>query len=267
MMRRNIKLTIAYDGSRYAGWQKQPPGKGIGVQQVLEDVLHCLCGDVTHITGAGRTDAGVHSLGQVANFYTMSPIPIERIAYAMNNLLPQDIQVCQAELVADDFHARYDAVGKTYCYYVSPQALPTVFQNKYSWYLKESLDGEKMRQAAAYFLGTHNFYNFAASGSSVTDFVRRIDVCDVSFYQTGHFQPWLETDAYWCFRLSGNGFLYKMVRNIVGTLVLVGKGVIEPSQIPFLITQEEKPHISPAPAHGLFMTQVYYDEKIYGKNK
>lgn len=264
-MRRNIKLVISYDGTAYSGWQKQPAGKGIGVQQIIEDVLHHLCGDVTHITGAGRTDAGVHSLGQTANFYTQSPIPTERIAYAVNNLLPRDIRILQAEEVAADFHARYDTIGKTYCYYVTPNANPTVFQNKYSWYVDGPLDGAKMQEAASYFLGTHNFYNFAASGSSVQDFVRRIDVCDISFHQIAHKKPWLETDGYWCFRLTGNGFLYKMVRNMVGTLVLVGKGKLEPTAVPALITAKEKPHIAPAPAHGLFMEQVYYAPELYEK--
>lgn len=262
-MKKNIKLVISYDGTNYAGWQKQAAGRGLGIQQVIEDTLGKLLGDVTHITGAGRTDAGVHALGQVANFYTESSLPVERMAYAMNNRLPKDIRVCAAEAVPEAFHARYDAMGKTYCYYVTPESMPTVFQNRYSWHLSEPLDMEKMREAAAYFLGEHDFRNFAASGSSVQDFVRRIDVCRITREQVAPAMPWLESGNFLCFRLSGNGFLYKMVRNIVGTLVLVGKGKLAPTAIPALLQAGAKPNIAPAPAHGLFMERVYYDEKTY----
>lgn len=266
-MKKNIKLIIAYDGSAYSGWQKQAVGKGLGVQQVLEETLNKLLGDVTHVTGAGRTDAGVHSLGQTVNFYTESSLPMERMAYAINNLLPRDIRVLNAEQADADFHARYDAVGKTYCYYITPNQQPNVFQNRYSWYVEDSLDVEKMREAAVYFLGEHDFHNFAASGSSVTDFVRRIDVCHISSHQIDGAAPWLESRDYLCFWLSGNGFLYKMVRNIVGALVLVGKGQLAPEQIPALFTREEKANIPPAPAHGLFMKQVFYSKEIYEREK
>ena len=262
-MRKNIKLVIAYDGTGYAGWQRQAAGRGLGVQQVIEDTLGKLLGDVTHITGAGRTDAGVHALGQVANFYTESSLPVERLAYALNNRLPHDIRVLMAEEVAADFHARYAAIGKTYCYYITPESKSTVFQNRYSWHLAEQLDIEKMQGAAAYFLGEHDFRNFAASGSSVQDFVRRIDVCEITAQQVLPVMPWLESGSFICFRLSGNGFLYKMVRNIVGTLVQVGKGLLEPEMIAVLIGVSEKPNLRPAPAHGLFMEQVYYDEDAY----
>lgn len=266
-MRKNIKLIIAYDGTNYSGWQKQAEGKGVGIQQVIEDTLCKLLGDVTHITGAGRTDAGVHSLGQVANFYTESSLPVERMTYALNNRLPKDIRIISAEQVDIDFHARYDTVGKTYCYYVTPECKPTVFQNRYSWYIGDKLDVGLMQEAAAYFLGEHDFRNFAASGSSVQDFVRRIDVCDISVQQVTPGMPWLETEKFLCFRLSGNGFLYKMVRNIVGTLVLVGNGQMEKASVPALLQQPTKPNIHPAPAHGLFMEQVYYDEKTYCQKK
>ena len=266
-MRKNIKLVVSYDGTNYAGWQKQAADKGLGVQQVIEDTLGKLLGDVTHITGAGRTDAGVHALGQVANFYTESPLPVERMAYAFNNCLPKDIRIISAEQVDMDFHARYDAVGKTYCYYVTPNSKPTVFQNRYSWHLAESLDLEKMQAAAEYFLGEHDFRNFAASGTSVRDFVRRIDVCRITTMQVTPAMPWLESGCYLCFRFSGNGFLYKMVRNLVGTLVSVGKGQLAPADVPAWLQAEIKPNIYPAPAHGLFMEQVYYDEETYGREK
>lgn len=266
-MRKNIKLTIAYDGTYYSGWQKQAEGRGFGIQQVVEDTLDKLLGDVTHITGAGRTDAGVHSLGQVANFYTESSLPVERMAYAINNQLPRDIRVLAAEEVPMEFHARYDAVGKTYCYYVTPESKPTVFQNRYSWHLAEQLDIEKMQEAAGYFLGIHDFRNFAASGTSVQDFVRRIDICEITTHQVSPAMPWLETEGFICFRLSGNGFLYKMVRNIVGTLVQVGKGHLPPAKIKELIIAPKKPNIYPAPAHGLFMERVYYDEETYTRER
>lgn len=266
-MRKNVKLIISYDGANYSGWQKQAEGRGLGIQQVMEDALGKLLGDVTHITGAGRTDAGVHSLGQVANFYTASSLPVERMAYVLNNCLPQDIRVLQAEEVSVEFHACYDAVGKTYCYYVTPESKPTVFQNRYSWHLAEQLDIDKMQEAAGYFLGEHDFRNFAASGSSVQDFVRRIDICDISLHQVTPAMPWLETEKFLCFRLSGNGFLYKMVRNIVGTLVLVGKGKLDAAGIPVLLQQTSKPNLHPAPAHGLFMERVYYDEADYATYK
>lgn len=266
-MKKNIKLTIAYDGTNYSGWQRQAEGRGLGVQQVMEDTLGKLLGVVTHITGAGRTDAGVHALGQVANFYTESSLPAERMAYAINNQLPRDIRVLSVEEVPGEFHARYDAVGKTYCYYITPGSKPTVFQNRYTWHLPERLDVEKMQEAAKYFLGEHDFRNFAASGSNVRDFMRRIDVCEISRQQVTPAMPWLESENYICFRLSGNGFLYRMVRNIVGTLVLVGKCQLEATQIPALLQAETKPNIYPAPAHGLFMERVYYNEETYGREK
>jgi tRNA pseudouridine38-40 synthase len=244
---RNIKLTIAYDGTRYHGFQRQ--NNAIGIQQILEENLSKISGHEVKITGAGRTDAGVHAYGQVINFFTSSQIPVVRIPQAMQGLLPNDIVVLDAEEVPQDFHACYSALGKEYIYRIYRQKPADPFLRNTAWQVAFPLDLEAMKRAASMVVGTHDFSAFrAAGGASVTP-VRTI--YEVTFYEQ---EPILEI------AFCGNGFLYHMVRNLVGTLVGVGRGKITVAGfLRILESRDRKRAGITAPAHGLYLKKVIYE--------
>ncbi|HEY8393070.1 MAG TPA: tRNA pseudouridine(38-40) synthase TruA [Capillibacterium sp.] len=243
----NIKLTIAYDGTEFAGYQRQGQGERT-VQGELEKALRRLTGTVPKLIAAGRTDAGVHAKGQVVNFTTDSPIPFDRWPAALNSCLPPDLIVWQAEEVPLSFHARYGAKRKTYRYLVSRRRWPDPFLRRYSYHFPWPLKLEPVRTAAAYLLGEHDFKGFSAAGSAVATTVRRLDKVEVT-----------EEGEEICFTLTGNGFLYKMVRNIVGTLLFIGEGKADPLLVREILATGNRQAAGPtAPPHGLTLMTVEY---------
>lgn len=243
---KKIALEVSYDGTNYAGFQRQ--NNHPSIQGELEKALSQMSKVPVTVVGAGRTDAGVHALGQVVHFTTVLNIPIEKWPLALKNFLPEDIIVRRAYAVEDDFHARYDAVGKRYRYQIDLGPVPHIFHRRFSYHYPYKLDVQKMREAARYFIGTYDFSAFCASGSSVEDKVRTI--YDVTIEEE---ETLLKID------LHGNGFLYNMVRIIVGTLLEVGIGKKEASEIPDIIASKERKRAGiTVPAKGLILIKVEY---------
>lgn len=248
---RNIKLTIAYDGTNYYGFQEQR-GTGLPtIQEVLESTLSKMAGSRIQVYGAGRTDSGVHARGQVVNFDSSSwPIPTERMVPALNGALPNDIAVLAAEDVSPDFHARFSALGKTYLYVVYNSRVPSPFESRYSYFMPRPLDIKAMQEAASFLVGTHDFKAFQAANSPVKNTIRTI-------FQS---RVWQEGNKIF-FSFSGNGFLYNMVRIMVGTLLEIGLGKRHPSIMPEIINSKDRNAAGPTvPAHGLFLERVYYNQ-------
>ncbi|MGI6119675.1 MAG: tRNA pseudouridine(38-40) synthase TruA [Desulfosporosinus sp.] len=248
---RNIRLKLAYDGTNYHGFQRQPETHGPTIQGTLEMVWAKLVGEEVTLATAGRTDAGVHAMGQVVNFMTSARIPEEKIPKAFNSLLPGDIRILQAECVPHDFNARWSAKWKRYDYQIDNNPIPDVFTRLYAYHVPIPLNTEQMQMAASFFEGRHNFKTFAASGGDSKIFERII-------YRL------LVKKKYGLIMVScvGDGFLYHMVRIIVGTLIDVGKGRILPQEIPRIIASHERKQASMiAPAHGLMLTHVNYTDE------
>jgi tRNA pseudouridine38-40 synthase len=244
---KNIRLIIEYDGSRYAGWQRQK--NAVTVQQKLEEALEKLTGEEVRVIGSGRTDSGVHARGQTANFVTGSRIPPERFSYALNCLLPRDIRVTASEEVSMEFHAQFSATAKTYRYsmVVGPHGTAIGWQYYHTVYTP--LDVQAMMQAAEHFKGTHDFAAFMAAGSPVRSTVRTIFHSRIE--QEGSFIHYVVT---------GNGFLYNMVRIMAGTLIEVGKGKIQPYRIPEILASRDRVQAGfTAPPEGLFLEEVFYE--------
>ncbi|HHU33444.1 MAG: tRNA pseudouridine(38-40) synthase TruA [Zhaonellaceae bacterium] len=246
---KRIKLTLSYDGTEYNGWQIQTKPFGVKtIQGTLEDRLRRLTGEEIKVVAAGRTDAGVHALGQVVHFDTGSSIPVDRYPMALEGLLPQDIVPLKAELVDDTFHARYSAKGKTYQYTMDQGVSPHVFWRRFAYHYPFPLNLDAMKEAAKLLIGTHDFTSFCASGSSVKDFTRTITSC--LLWQEGQFLH---------FQVSGNGFLYNMVRIMGGTLLEVGRGKIGPRQITDIIKAKSRNAAGPTlPPQGLCLMKVDY---------
>ena len=241
-----VKLVVSYDGTNYCGWQVQP--NCISVQQVLEDALFEITGERTRITGSGRTDAGVHALGQVAHFITHSNVPAERFNRAFNIKLPDDIKVLSSEKVDDDFHAVASAKKKTYRYsvYVSQCILP--LRDRYAVQIKKQPDLEKMQDCVSVLLGEHDFKSMSASGGGAKTTVRTI--YDLKIEQKGESIDFLVT---------GNGFLYNMVRIMVGTLLAVGTNKIDKKDVQeMLISGEKKTGVKTLSPKGLTLIKVEY---------
>lgn len=243
---KNIKLTIQYDGTNYCGWQKQKNCPSI--QEEIEKAIFKVTGEKVNLIGAGRTDKGVHAQGQVANFMTTSSIPADRFKYALNSKLPSDIKIIESQLVDKSFHSRYDALGKKYAYIIFNREILNPLYRNYSYHIPYGLDYEKMKIAAEYFKGTHDFSAFMASNSSVKNTVRTI--YDIDLKKDGEL-------IY--ISIKGNGFLYNMVRIIVGTLVEVGSGKLSPHSIASIIESKNRQKAGhTAPAKGLYLVEVYY---------
>lgn len=242
---RNLKLTIQYDGTKYCGWQKQPNSSGI--QGTIEYAIYEITKEKVNIIGSGRTDAGVHALGQVANFKTNSNIPAARIPDALNAKLPKDISIIDCQEVSDDFHSRYSATGKIYRYLIYNKPYRSPLYKDISYHVRYNLDIEKMRVEAQSLLGTHEFKGFMSSGSSVKDTVRTIH--NISIEESGDLIV---------LEVEGNGFLYNMVRIIVGTLVDIGRGRIDKPLEEIIASQDRGEAGHTAPAHGLFLKKVHY---------
>jgi tRNA pseudouridine38-40 synthase len=243
----NFLLEIAYDGSGFSGWQRLPEART--VQGVVERALTKMLSEVITVDGAGRTDAGVHALGQTATFQTSKTITDEQLAYALNHFLPSDICISRVSAVPEAFHARYSAVGKRYGYKLFFSKTQKPFQERYESRTQYDLDEARIREAMRFFLGTHDFKTFMASGSRVMDTVRTVSKFEL-----------IHQDASWYFAIEGDGFLYHMVRIIIGTLLEVGRGQIEPSDIPTIIESGKRQMAKKtAPANGLYLERVFYD--------
>lgn len=244
---RNIKLIIEYDGASYHGWQRQD--NALSVQEVMEKAITRLTGVECSLNASGRTDVGVHAIGQVANFITQSTVPADRFSYAINSLLPVDIVVKKSEQVPMAFHSRFSAKGKKYKYIILNSPIRSALMRNRAYFVPEILDLDAMKEALQHFKGEHDFVAFMASGSSVKSTVRT--VFDISLERDGDLIE---------LKISGNGFLYNMVRIIAGTLVEVGKGKIKPSQIQTIIKARNRKMAGiTAPAHGLYLVEVYYN--------
>ena len=244
-----IKLTIEYDGTAYAGWQRQE--NALAVQQVIEEALTKLTRARVVIAGASRTDAGVHALGQAAHFDTESRIPPDKYAFALNTMLPADIRIRKSEAVSEAFHARFSNKGKRYRYliYQSPHA-GALNRNTHA-HVIYPLDDEKMRRELTALVGKHDFAAFAASGSVVKDTVRTIYSASLTRRED-------ELELL----VEGSGFLYNMVRIIAGTLISVGAGRLEEGAFARAIQSGNRLDLGvTAPAHGLTLMEVYYRER------
>ena len=242
-----LLLTISYLGTRYHGWQVQP--NAVTVQATVQDAVERITGIRSDLTGCSRTDAGVHALSYCCAFTPAKPLDIGSLGKALNAVLPDDIAVRSVKEVPDDFHPRYSAKGKAYRYriYNAPDRDP--FETGRALCRREPLDLPLMRQAAEAFLGTHDFAAFMASGSSVTDTVRTVTSLTVT--KEGNVVT---------VRIAADGFLYNMVRIIVGTLLAVSEGKIEADAIPAILSSRDREKAGPtAPAEGLYLEQVFYD--------
>lgn len=242
---RNIKITIQYNGANYCGWQKQP--NSLGIQGTIEKAIYEITKEEVKITGSGRTDAGVHAFGQVANFKLMSSIPTSKIPNALNAKLPKDIAVIACEEVPEEFHSRYSAKDKRYRYLIYNSAYRSPIYKDISYQVKYDLDFEKMCTEAKSLIGTHDFKGFMSSGSSVSDTVRTIYDIELT-----------KQDDLIVMEVEGNGFLYNMVRIIAGTLVDIGRNRITESLEDVINSKSRSRCGHTAPAHGLFLKKVDY---------
>lgn len=243
---RNIKITIAYDGSGYKGWQLQKNGNT--VQAELEKAVHKVFGKAHGVHGAGRTDAGVHARAQTAHFKVAALVPISKIPAALNAYLPEDIVVTSAEEVSQDFHSRFNARGKHYRYYVMNTRLDDPFVGRYAWRVQYKLNAALMNREASALVGRHDFKSFQASDKRERTSVRRITRILVK-----REKDLIRIDV------EGDGFLYNMVRNIAGTLVDIGRGHLPPGSMREILKKRDRTAAGPtAPAKGLFLVSVGY---------
>lgn len=245
---KRVMLRVAYDGTDYCGWQLQP-GKPT-IERVLNETLSALLGETITVIGASRTDSGVHSLGNVAVFDTNTQIPAEKISYALNQRLPEDIVIQESGEVAPDFHPRYCDSTKTYEYRILNRTFPLPTERRDSYFYYRKLDVEAMRVAAAYLVGTHDFASFCAAHAQTGTTVRTVYACTVE-----------KTGDMIYIRVTGAGFLYNMVRIIAGTLVEVGNGARQPADLPAILAARSRSAAGPtAPAHGLTMIGIEFEK-------
>ncbi|MGE5581661.1 MAG: tRNA pseudouridine(38-40) synthase TruA [Bacillota bacterium] len=243
---KNLKLVLAYDGTRYAGFQRQ--SNGVTIQEELETAISKITGSQVKLIGAGRTDAGVHARGQVANFYSETTIPVEKLLKALNAVLPDDIIVKSVTEAAPAFHARFSALSKTYSYRIYNSEFRPVFERNFVYHYKYPLDVGKIEETCLLIVGKHDFKSFQAAGSPVKTTIRTVNFCRV--HRDG---PEI------IFTINADGFLYHMVRNIIGTLILVGNGRLTKNQFRRILEQHDRGLAGPtAPAGGLCLEEVFY---------
>ena len=243
---KRVKMTIAYDGTNYCGWQVQP--NGITIEEVVNKALRKMTGEEISVIGASRTDSGVHAMGNVAVFDTNTTIPSEKIGVSLNQYLPDDIVIVKSEEVPEDFHPRYCDCSKTYEYHIINTRIPVPTKRLTNYFVSYNLDIEKMRQAAAYLVGEHDFVSFCNVRTDVENTVRTIT--DLEIITNGN-----EITV----RITGNGFLYNMVRIIVGTLIRVGRGFYEPEKVKEILEAKDRKAAGvTAPAHGLMLMEIEY---------
>ena len=244
---RNIKLEIEYDGKEFNGWQKQP--NKLNIQGTIEKAIEAITKEEIELMASGRTDAGVHATGQIANFKTNSNIPIEKFAIAINSNLKKSILIKSAEEVEQKFHSRLSCKRKTYRYIINNSEEGTAIYRNLETHISKKLDIEKMKQAVKYFEGEHDFKAFKSSGTSSKSSIRIIFKAEV--IEEGNNKIWIE--------LTGNGFLYNMVRIISGTLVEVGLGNMNPEDIPYILKSGKRDKAGKTlPPQGLYLINVEY---------
>jgi tRNA pseudouridine38-40 synthase len=247
MTPRNIRLLLEYDGTRYHGWQRQ--AEALTIQQTIEEALARLTREPITLIGSGRTDAGVHALGQVASFRTTSTIPLKAFHDGLNSMLPPDIAVLEAAEVPPEFHARKSAMAKTYTYRILNRANRSPLHRHSAWWISRPLDLAAMEKATAALLGSHDFTAFKASGSDNHNPVREILA---SAWRAGE-GGWLN------FTITATGFLRGMVRSLVGTMVEVGRGKAPPERLAELLVTRARHLVGPtAPPQGLYLVEVFY---------
>lgn len=243
---KRVKIVVAYDGTNYCGWQVQP--NGLSVQEVLEKHLSDLLCEEIRITGASRTDAGVHALGNVAAFNTSARMAADRISFAMNTRLPADIRIQESAEVPMEFHPRFANTVKTYEYRIFNRKFPDPTKRLYSFFYHYPLDVEKMQRAASYLVGEHDFKSFCTAKPEVTNTVRTVYSLDLK-----------REDDMITLRIRGNGFLYNMVRIITGTLIHVGGGFLEPEDIPKILEAKDRGAAGEtARPEGLTLVKIEY---------
>jgi tRNA pseudouridine38-40 synthase len=248
---RNVRIAVAYDGSRFFGWQRQDGFSS--VQQSIEEALLGLTGETVTVHGAGRTDTGVHALAQVAHFHVESRITDERFGLALNAHLPEGVAVVGVETCRDDFHARFDALSKRYLYVTATCPVRPPFGREYCHWTSYRLDEDAMREAARDLIGEHDFRAFGNSGSPRTTTVRTV--------QALHFIARRDRIA---FVVQGNGFLYNMVRTIAGTLLDVGRGRLDRGVVARALSEGRREILgATAPAAGLYLVSVQYGEQVF----
>lgn len=248
-----VLLTVSYDGTAYAGWQRQT--NAVAVQQRLEEALARLLNTPVTVTGASRTDAGVHALAQHAHFDTQSRIPAERFPFALNPLLPPDIRVTKGQAVSSDFHARFDACGKWYTYRIFQAPHASALQRHITWHVPVPLNLAAMRESLQALIGTHDFCAFQASGGTAKTTVRTIDAYTLE-----------QQGSLITLTLHGNAFLYNMVRIIAGTLYEIGVGRLSTDAFANAIQTGNRLDLGmTAPACGLELTQVEYPSDVLGR--
>jgi tRNA pseudouridine38-40 synthase len=246
---RTLKLTLQYDGTDYVGWQRQRDG--LSIQGLVEDALAPIEGNAVTVHGAGRTDAGVHALGQVASVTLASVLDEPTLARALNAVMPADVRVLGVEEIEPEFHARFSARSKTYEYRIVNAPMVSAFLHRYVWHVPQPLDIEAMRTAAGPLIGRHDFAGFQGAGTAVATTDRTI--LDLDVEDGGGF------DLPLVVRITGDGFLRHMVRNIVGSLVEVGIGRWDPWRLLSILDSRDRARAGPtAPAKGLFLTHVTY---------
>jgi len=244
---RNIKLLIEYDGTKYQGWQVQPGGPTI--QGMIEEKLSRLTGERIRLIGSGRTDSGVHALGQVAHFKTQSRMDIRTMQRALNSLVPSDILIRELEEVSEGFHARKHSKSKVYEYRILNRNLRSVFHHGYVWHIPRKLNLTEMKKATLSLIGEHDFSAFRTVGSPTRTTVRRVFGAE---WKRGR-------DGIIRFEIEANGFLKQMVRSIVGTLVEIGKGKMKAADLRTIMNSKDRKEAGPtAPARGLFLKEVKY---------
>ncbi len=247
---RRIRLVVAYDGTNYCGWQIQP--NGITIEEVLNRELSRITGEKIQVIGASRTDSGVHALGNVAVFDTESRIPPERFSYALNQRLPEDIVAARSEEVPQDWHPRYqDKIRKTYEYHIYNAKTPDPLKRKYATFVSFPLDIGKMREAAEYLVGEHDFASFCNIRTNALNTVRTVEEASI-----------VKDGADITVRVRGDGFLYNMVRIIVGTLIRVGRGFYAPERVKEILEEKERTAAGvTAPPNGLVLVGIEYGDE------
>jgi len=245
---KNYKIIIQYDGTRYKGWQVQKSTE-MTIQGKLQSILKEMTGKEIEVIGSGRTDAGVHAIGQVANFHMPDHFKAEKIIEYLNHYLPMDIAVIDIEEVDERFHARFNAIEKTYMYRIHTSTIPNVFERKYVYNYTENLNIEAMKEAAKFFLGTHDYRAFCGNKKMKKSTIRTVIAIDIE-----------ETDSEIQISYTGDGFLQQMIRIMTGTLIEVGNGTKQPEEIEKILENRERQNAGyTVPADGLVLKTVKYN--------